>query len=165
MNESLDATLILLKNKTKNRISVKKFYDEDMKPINCFPGQLNQVFMNILNNAIQAMPEDKKDPELQLYTEMNEENVVVKLKDNGKGMPEKVKQRIFEPFFTTKAVGVGTGLGMSISFGIIEKHGGTITVDSEEGVGTEFTITLPKKAPVVEKKQTEEEVIKKEPSK
>lgn len=165
MNESLDATLILLKNKTKDRISIKKFYDEGMKPINCFPGQLNQVFMNILNNAIQAMPEDKKDPELQLYTELGEENVVIKLKDNGKGMPDKVKERIFEPFFTTKAVGVGTGLGMSISFGIIEKHGGTITVDSEEGVGTEFTITLPKKAPVVEKKEEKEaEVTKEEPS-
>ncbi|MEQ9287738.1 MAG: ATP-binding protein [Cyclobacteriaceae bacterium] len=144
INESLDATLILLRNKTKNRINVKKFYDDSIADINCFPGQLNQVFMNILNNAIQAIPEDKKGGEIQLYTENQDQHVMVKIKDNGSGMSEQVKRRIFEPFFTTKAVGIGTGLGMSITFGIIEKHGGNIYVNSEEGKGTEFSILIPK---------------------
>lgn len=144
INDALDATLILLRNKTKNVVEIKKFYDSDIEEINCFPGQLNQVFMNILSNAVQALPEGKKDAEIQLYTENQDQHVLVKIKDNGVGMPEQVKRRIFEPFFTTKPVGIGTGLGMSISFGIIEKHGGNIYVNSEEGKGTEFSILIPK---------------------
>lgn len=144
VNDALDATLILLRNKTKNVVEIKKFYDQDIEEINCFPGQLNQVFMNILSNAVQALPEDKKDAEIQIYTERQDQHVMIKIKDNGVGMPEQVKRRIFEPFFTTKAVGIGTGLGMSISFGIIEKHGGNIYVNSEEGKGTEFSILIPK---------------------
>lgn len=144
MNDALDATLVLLRNKTKNNIEVKRFYDEDIEEINCFPGQLNQVFMNILNNAIQAIPEERKDGTVQIYTESQDQHVMIKIKDNGSGMSDQVKRRIFEPFFTTKAVGIGTGLGMSITFGIIEKHGGNIYVNSEEGKGTEFSILIPK---------------------
>jgi signal transduction histidine kinase len=144
VNDALDATLILLRNKTKNVVEIKKFYDTDIEEINCFPGQLNQVFMNILSNAVQALPEGKKDAEIQIYTESQDQHVLIKIKDNGVGMPEQVKRRIFEPFFTTKPVGIGTGLGMSISFGIIEKHGGNIYVNSEEGKGTEFSILIPK---------------------
>ncbi len=157
INENIDATLTLLKNKTKNKITVSKFYDDTIGEIECYPGQLNQVYMNILNNAIQAMPEDKKDPEIQIYTEnLDENNVVIRIKDNGCGIPDEIKQRIFEPFFTTKAVGVGTGLGMSISYGIIEKHGGKIELNSEVNVGTEFVITLPKK---IEKKKGNKDVV------
>jgi len=145
VNENIDATLTLLRNKTKNTIKVSKYYDENMKDIECFPGQLNQVFMNILNNGIQAIPKDKKDGEITIYTEEMENEVVIRLKDNGSGIPEKIKNRIWEPFFTTKAVGVGTGLGMSITYGIIEKHNGKIEFTSEENKGTEFVITLPKK--------------------
>lgn len=144
VNDALDATLVLLRNKTKNKINVKKFYDDSITDINCFPGQLNQVFMNILNNGIQAIPEDRKDGEVQLYTENQDQHVMIKIKDNGSGMSEQVKRRIFEPFFTTKPVGIGTGLGMSITFGIIEKHGGNIYCNSEEGKGTEFSILIPK---------------------
>ena len=144
VNESIDATLILLRNKTKNRLEVKKYFDETIDEINCFPGQLNQVFMNILNNAIQAIPEERKDGKIEIYTENQEEHVMIRIKDNGKGMSEQVKKRIFEPFFTTKEVGIGTGLGMSISYGIVEKHGGNIYVNSEEGRGTEFSIQIPK---------------------
>ncbi len=144
VNENIDATLTLLRNKTKNRIKVSKFYDDKMSEIECYPGQLNQVFMNILNNGVQAIPEEKKDGEITIYTEELEEEVVIRLKDNGSGIPEKIKNRIWEPFFTTKAVGVGTGLGMSITYGIIEKHGGKIEFTSEENQGTEFVITLPK---------------------
>lgn len=144
VNDALDATLVLLRNKTKNKINIKKFYDDSITDINCFPGQLNQVFMNILNNGIQAIPDERKDGEIQLYTENQDQHVMVKIKDNGAGMSEQVKRRIFEPFFTTKPVGIGTGLGMSITFGIIEKHGGNIYCNSEEGKGTEFSILIPK---------------------
>ncbi len=154
INESLDATLILLRNKTKNKINVKKFYDDSIGDINCFPGQLNQVFMNILNNAIQAIPEDKKGGEVQIYTDNQDQHVMIKIKDNGYGMSEQVKRRIFEPFFTTKAVGIGTGLGMSITFGIVEKHGGNIYVNSEEGKGTEFSILIPKTLEIKEEETT-----------
>lgn len=155
INENIDATLTLLKNKTKNRIKVSKYYDENMKDIECYPGQLNQVFMNILNNGIQAIPEDRKDGEITIYTEELENEVVVRLKDNGVGIPEDIKNRIWEPFFTTKAVGVGTGLGMSITYGIIEKHNGKIELISEEGKGTEFAITLPKKIKKVKKGESQ----------
>ncbi len=144
IGECLDATLTLLQSKFKGRVEVKKYYDETMKEINCYPGQLNQVFMNIINNAVQAISEDRKDGVVTIYTETQEENVVIRIKDNGIGMSEQVKKRVFEPFFTTKAVGVGTGLGMSITFGIIEKHNGQIFVNSEEGKGTEFVIQIPK---------------------
>ncbi|MDH5609589.1 MAG: ATP-binding protein, partial [Cyclobacteriaceae bacterium] len=157
INENLDATLTLLKNKTKNKINILKYYDENMENIECFPGQLNQVFMNILNNGIQAIPEDRKDGEITIYTEDAKKNVVIRIKDNGTGIPEEIKNRIWEPFFTTKAVGVGTGLGMSITFGIIEKHNGKIDLISEVGKGTEFVITLPKKLVEV-KKQKEQQV-------
>ncbi|MEQ9298807.1 MAG: ATP-binding protein [Cyclobacteriaceae bacterium] len=160
VNESIDATLILLKNKTKNKLEIKKYYDETIDGINCFPGQLNQVFMNILNNAIQAIPEERKDGKLEIYTENQEEHVMIRIKDNGKGMSEQVKKRIFEPFFTTKEVGIGTGLGMSISYGIVEKHGGNIYVNSEEGRGTEFSIQIPKNLEEKEEKPAEKEEIK-----
>ena len=142
--ECLDSTLVLLNTKLKGNVEIKRFYDETMPEINCYPGQLNQVFMNILNNAIQAFPEEKKDAQIGIYTENLQENIVIRIKDNGVGMNEQVQRRIFEPFFTTKPVGVGTGLGLSISFGIIEKHNGNIYVNSEEGKGTEFVIQLPK---------------------
>ena len=155
VNENIDATLTLLRNKTKGKIEITKHYDDSMNEIECYPGQLNQVFMNILNNAVQAMPDDKKDGEITIYTEEAPEAVFVRIKDNGVGIPEEIKNRIWEPFFTTKEVGVGTGLGMSITYGIIEKHGGRIDLSSELGEGTEFVITLPKKIPVIQSNEEE----------
>ncbi|MDH5608369.1 MAG: ATP-binding protein [Cyclobacteriaceae bacterium] len=143
INENLDATLVLLTNKTKNRVEVKKYYDEKLDPINCYPGQLNQVFMNLLNNAVQAIPEEQKGS-IMIYTENRDDEIIIRIKDDGTGMPEEVRKRIFEPFYTTKPVGIGTGLGLSISYGIIEKHKGQIYVNSELGKGTEFVIHLPK---------------------
>ena len=156
INENVDATLTLLRNKTKDKIAITKHYDESMKDIECYPGQLNQVFMNILNNAVQAMPDDKKDAEITIYTEEADNNVVIRIKDNGVGIPDEIKNRIWEPFFTTKEVGVGTGLGMSITYGIIEKHGGKIELTSEIGQGTEFAITLPKKIDLSKKEESKE---------
>lgn len=156
VNENIDATLTLLRNKTKGKIEITKHYDESMHDIECYPGQLNQVFMNILNNAVQAMPDEKKDAEITIYTEEADNEVSVRIKDNGVGIPEELKNRIWEPFFTTKEVGVGTGLGMSITYGIIEKHGGKIDLASELGKGTEFVITLPKKITPIKKKEDKE---------
>ena len=146
INENLDATLILLNSKIKKRIKLNKEYDLDLPEINCFPGQLNQVFMNLVNNAIQAFPEDHEDATIDVITRATSDGVSISIKDNGTGIPEDVKKRVFEPFFTTKPVGIGTGLGLSISYGIIEKHEGKIELFSTEGEGTEFKISLPFRA-------------------
>jgi signal transduction histidine kinase len=105
-----------------------------------YPGKLNQVFMNIISNACQAIP---AYGEIIIKTYMQKSNIVISIADNGVGMTEDVKKRIFEPFFTTKKVGAGTGLGLSISYGIIKDHNGHITVESEPGKGTTFKIIIP----------------------
>ncbi|MEJ2542566.1 MAG: MCP four helix bundle domain-containing protein [Calditrichaceae bacterium] len=139
VNEGIDSTLMLLRNKIKNKITINKEYGQ-IPPIDCYPGKLNQVFMNILNNATDAI---KDVGEISIRTWGNDNHIFISIKDNGIGMPENVRKRIFEPFFTTKDVGQGTGLGLSISFGIIEKHKGTITVKSKKNEGSEFIIQLP----------------------
>ncbi len=156
VNENIDATLTLLRNKTKDKIAITKHYDESMNEIECYPGQLNQVFMNILNNAVQAMPASKADAEITIYTEESDNDVSIRIKDNGVGIPDEIKDRIWEPFFTTKDVGVGTGLGMSITYGIVEKHGGKIDLSSEVGKGTEFVISLPKRVSAIKKESKKE---------
>ena len=140
IHEGIDSSLILLENKIKDRITVQKNYG-DLQEVECFPGKLNQVIMNILTNSIQAI-EDKG--EIFIQTISSDIGIKIIIKDTGKGMTEEVKKHIFEPFFTTKDVGKGTGLGLSISFGIIEQHNGIIDVISEPGKGTEFIISLPK---------------------
>lgn len=139
INEGIDSTLILLHNKIKKRITIHKNYGE-IPEIECLPSKLNQVFMNILTNSIQAI-EDRGD----IYIDTISSNIVVKIciKDTGRGMITEVKERIFEPFYTTKDVGRGIGLGLSISYGIIEQHNGNIDVYSEPSKGTEFIISLP----------------------
>jgi len=140
VHEGLDSTLTLLRSKYRDRIEIERAYAEIPK-IECYPGQLNQVFMNILSNAVQAIAEKGT---IRLATEALDENRVrIRIKDSGSGMSDAVKKKIFDPFFTTKDVGVGTGLGLSISYGIIEKHNGHIGVESSPGNGTEFIITLP----------------------
>jgi signal transduction histidine kinase len=141
IHEGLDSTLILLRNKYKQRIEIEKHYG-DIPDIECSPGQLNQVFMNILSNAIDAI-DDKGT--ITISTSKSNKSIQVSIKDNGRGIPEYIRTNIFEPFFTTKEVGHGTGLGLSISHGIIEKHKGSIEVNSEAGKGSEFIIVLPVK--------------------
>jgi signal transduction histidine kinase len=143
IHENLNSTLILLKNKYKERIEIEKNY-EDIPQIECYPGQLNQVFMNILSNAIDAIEDKGK---ITVNTSKSDGTVQISIKDNGKGIPEDCQTKIFEPFFTTKNVGQGTGLGLSISHGIIEKHMGSIEVRSKVGKGSEFIISLPLKQP------------------
>lgn len=146
LHEGLDSTLILLNNSIKDLMDLEKDYGE-LPKVECYAGKLNQVFMNILNNAAQAIKEDtnrKERGKITLKTEpVGNTHVRVTISDNGPGMPEDVQKKVFEPFFTTKPVGEGTGLGLSIVYNIIKSHNGTIEVESEAGVGTSFIITLP----------------------
>jgi signal transduction histidine kinase len=139
IHDGIDSTLLLLNHKMQNRISVHKKYGK-IPHVECLPGKLNQVFMNILTNSILAI-EDKG--EIVIETSSIEDKVKISFKDNGKGMPPEVRGHIFEPFYTTRTVGEGTGLGLSISYSIIEEHQGVVEVYSEPGKGTEFIIILP----------------------
>lgn len=140
IHEGLDSTLIILGNKLKDRIQIKKDYGV-LPEVYCQISKLNQVFLNIINNAIQAINED--EGLITISTKVVDENVHVSISDTGPGMDEITKKRIFEPFYTTKEVGKGTGLGLSISYGIIEHHRGKIQVESEAGKGATFTLVLP----------------------
>ncbi|MEJ2050914.1 MAG: ATP-binding protein, partial [Calditrichota bacterium] len=139
IHEGIESTLLLLNNELKNRVEIHRNYGE-LTPIYCNPGNLNQVFMNLLLNASQAI---ENRGNIWITTEQQNNKIKIKIKDDGRGIPEKVLNKIFDPFFTTKPVGKGTGLGLSISYKIIENHGGQISVKSEEGKGTTFTIVLP----------------------
>lgn len=139
INEGLNSTLALLHNTYKEYITIEKEYGK-IPEVECFPGEINQVLMNILSNAIQAITGEGK---IFIKTWMDKNIVKIKIKDTGSGMDIATKDKIFDPFFTTKEVGKGTGLGLSISYGILKKHKGEIDVESEIGKGTEFTISLP----------------------
>lgn len=145
LHDGINSTLILLNSTIPGKIRIVREFG-DLPLVECLAGKINQVFMNILNNAVHALTDhlDKiVDPIITVRTKPFADHVVVEIEDNGPGMPEKVKQRIFEPFFTTKAVGKGTGLGLSIVYSIIENHKGTLEVITEEGQGTTFIISLP----------------------
>jgi len=164
IHEGIDSTILILKHRLKANgerpaIAVVKNYGE-IPPVECFPGQLNQVFMNILANAIDALEEFNRgrsfeeiqsNPnliEVETQLDASGNSVVIRLRDNGVGMPENVKQQVFDHLFTTKAVGRGTGLGLAIAQQIVvEKHGGTLEVNSQPGKGAEFVIHLPIHAP------------------
>lgn len=145
INEGLDSTLIIVNNLFNNKIKLVKDYG-NIPLIECYPGKLNQVFLNIISNAIYAINKqhgDNPDGLLKISTSHNETTVFVKIEDNGTGMDENTKKKIFEPFFTTKDVGEGTGLGMSITYNTIKKHNGNIVINSALGKGTEFILELP----------------------
>jgi signal transduction histidine kinase len=159
IHEGIDSTLLILQNRLKENsehaiIEVVKNYGH-ITLIDCYPGQLNQVFMNIINNAIDALDsynhvqtitEIQTNPSKIIITTeiLNPNYVLIRIADNGLGMSEVVKKRLFDPFFTTKPVGKGTGLGLSISHQIIvEKHRGKLSCISEPGQGTEFWIEIP----------------------
>lgn len=145
INEGLESTLILLRSTIPENIEVVKDL-HTLPQVECLPGKINQVFMNLITNAIQAI-KTKKDTsnkeQLCITTKDMGDSVQISIRDTGPGMTEEIKQKIFEPFFTTKEVGEGTGLGLSIVFSIIEKHKGNIEVITSVNSGTEFIITLP----------------------
>lgn len=139
IEEGLQSTLKLLNTKLKDNIVVKTDYAPGLK-VQCKPGEINQVFLNILQNAVDAID---GAGEITIRTRAENDRVIISLKDNGPGIPEDVQLKIFDPFFTTKEIGKGTGLGLSISHGIIEQHAGSIAINTEAGQFTEFVISLP----------------------
>lgn len=143
IHEGLESTIrILGKEIERGKIELVRFYG-NIETISCFPGQLNQVFMNLLMNAIQAL-EGRPDGRIEITTNDTPSTVVITIQDNGPGIEKAIQNRIFDPFFTTKEVGKGTGMGLSITYSIIKNHNGTIQVVSEPGRGTGFVISLPK---------------------
>jgi signal transduction histidine kinase len=145
INEGLDSTLIITNNLLNNSIKVIKEYS-NLPLIECYPGKLNQVFLNIISNGVYAVRKkfaDKDGGKITIATKADEDYIYISIADNGIGMDENTKKRLYEPFFTTKDVGEGTGLGMSIAYNTIIKHNGYINIISELGEGTEFIIKLP----------------------
>ena len=160
IHDGLESTLLILKHRLKASefrpaIEIVKEYG-NLPLVKCFPGQLNQVFMNVLANAIDALEESNKERsfseikalpnQITVQTALSESNnqVLIRIKDNGVGMSAEVKENIFNHLFTTKPVGQGTGLGLSIAHQIVvEKHGGTLLVNSSLGQGSEFVISIP----------------------
>ncbi|REG81685.1 sensor histidine kinase [Algoriphagus antarcticus] len=145
IHDGINSTIILLNSTMSTKIRIIRDFEE-LPLVECLAGKINQVFMNIINNAIHALADHIdciSDPKIEVRTRSLGEFITIEIIDNGWGMPEHVKQRIFEPFFTTKAVGKGTGLGLSIVYSIIESHKGTLEVITKESQGTTFKITLP----------------------
>jgi signal transduction histidine kinase len=155
LHEGIDSTLIILKhrlkaNEQRPEITVIKEYG-NLPLVSCYPGQLNQVFLNLLANAIDALDESTQERDtnfrqISICTEVSQDGqwAIVRIKDNGTGMSEAVKQKVFDYLFTTKPVGKGTGLGLSISRQIVmEKHGGKLSCISSPGEGSHFIIEIP----------------------
>jgi signal transduction histidine kinase len=144
LNDGLNSTLTLARHLLKSLTIEKKF--GEIPEIVCSPSQINQVFLNLITNAAQAMADGKGT--ITLTTQADGNGVLVEVRDNGKGIPADVLPKIFDPFFTTKEAGKGTGLGLSISYKIVQDHGGRIEVESKPNVGTRFRVWLPLTPPV-----------------
>jgi signal transduction histidine kinase len=151
IHEGIDSTLLLCNHRLQPHIEVITRYDE-LDPIECYPAQLNQVFMHLISNAIDALESQPQQEsktrqsrhQIIIQTQkINEKTIQVKIADNGPGIDEAIRRKIFDPFYTTKPPGKGTGLGLSIVYRVVEKHGGKIEVSSEPGKGAEFRLTLP----------------------
>ncbi len=142
IHEGLEATLNIIHNEIKAKATVIRDF-RTIPVINGDPQKLNQVFMNILLNAAQAI---KKKGEIKIVTKTEGKYVIVNISDNGSGIEKENLSKIFDPFFTTKEIGKGTGLGMNIAYNIIKEHKGKIDVKSQVEKGTTFTITLPEKS-------------------
>jgi len=140
VHEGIDSTLNIAANELKYKADVIKEYG-DLPEIECLPSQINQVIMNLVVNAAQAMGTQRG--KITIRSGVDDDQVWLEVADNGSGIAPESLQRIFDPFYTTKPVGQGTGLGLSLSYGIVNKHGGHITVRSEVGVGTAFKVMLP----------------------
>jgi two-component system, NtrC family, sensor kinase len=139
INKNLDSTLNVVWNEIKYKATVKKDYTE-LPLVKCYPQQLNQVFMNLMVNAAQAI---KKEGIITIATRSENGNVLVTISDTGCGIPPENLSRVFDPFFTTKEVGKGTGLGLNVAYNIVQKHNGLIKVESKVGEGTTFFISIP----------------------
>jgi signal transduction histidine kinase len=148
LTDEIDRTLALMEPRFKGSIEVVRDYQE-LPDVRCFPGQLNQVFLNLLMNACDVLDEEDGG-KITIRTRALAEGVKIEFEDSGPGIPAEVQTRLFDPFFTTKEVGKGTGLGLSLSHGIIERHGGRIQIVSDPGQGAIFQIELPFEAPEID---------------
>ena len=144
LHQGIDSTLNIVNNEVKYKADVVKEYGT-IPEVECLPSQINQVIMNIVVNGAQAI--EGRRGRITIRTGASGGNVWIEIADNGCGIPQAIQSRIFDPFFTTKPIGTGTGLGLSLSYGIIQKHRGRIDMQSEEGVGTTFRIELPIRQP------------------
>jgi signal transduction histidine kinase len=144
LHQGIDSTLNIVNNEVKYKADVVKEYGT-IPEVECLPSQINQVIMNIVVNGAQAIEGPRG--RITIRTGASGGNVWIEIADNGCGIPQAIQSRIFDPFFTTKPIGTGTGLGLSLSYGIIQKHRGRIDMQSEEGVGTTFRIELPIRQP------------------
>ncbi|MCP2727197.1 sensor histidine kinase, partial [Limnofasciculus baicalensis] len=145
IHDGIDNTILILMSQLNPKIELLKQYG-NLPLIECYPAQLNQLFMNIINNAIDQLLTNSTKLSKQILIQTNpieNDQIQVRIRDNGLGIHPEIKDKIFDPFFTTKPIGEGTGMGLAISYQIIEKHGGKIEVISELGEGTEFVVTLP----------------------
>ncbi|HEY9597584.1 MAG TPA: ATP-binding protein, partial [Cyanophyceae cyanobacterium] len=145
IHEGINNTLLILNHRFHPDIEIMRDY-HPLPLIECYPAQLNQVFMNIISNAVDELLEasELSSKQLVIQTQVVDSNQIqVRIRDNGPGIAPEIKDKIFDPFFTTKPVGQGTGMGLAIAYQIIEKHHGTIDVFSELGQGAEFVVTLP----------------------
>ena len=149
LNKNIDSTLNIVASELKYKCTVTKDYGE-LPEVRCYPGQLNQVFMNLLVNAGQAIEECG---DVAIKTWADDEHVHIRISDTGQGVAPENLSRLFDPFFTTKPVGKGTGLGLSVSYGIVQKHGGRISVESKVGEGSVFTVSLPRAGVTVEEEE------------
>lgn len=141
--DGIENTLTLLSTQIKDQITIERDY-QPIPFLDCSPGKLNQVFLNILSNAVHALQSsNRKQKTITIATYVKENCIYISIKDNGVGIPESEHEKIFDPFYTTKEVGKGTGLGLSISYGIIKDHKGEILVNSRQGAGAEFILKLP----------------------
>ena len=159
IHEGIDSTLTILHHRLKAKVgcpAIEVFRNYGVLPrVECYPGQLNQVFMNIFSNAIDALEEARETeqqntlPCIRIHTEVTQDEwIKICISDNGTGISKEALPKLFDPFFTTKPVGKGTGLGLAISYQIItEKHTGKLSCHSEQGQGTEFIISIPKQIP------------------
>ncbi len=153
VHRGIDSTLALLSHRLKDHITVHRQFGE-VPEVECLSGPLNQVFMNVLANAADAIGQNKGNvwistglSRIHLPSQAGTPAVTIAIRDDGAGIAREAQARIFDPFFTTKTVGQGTGLGLSVSYRIVERHSGTLTVESTPGAGSTFTITLPVKQP------------------
>jgi two-component system NtrC family sensor kinase len=139
VRECVDSVLTILGHRLRERIVVKTNY-EAPDILDCFPGLLNQAIMNLVGNAIDAI---QGEGIVTISTELKDETYTISVADTGTGIPEHLRERVLEPFFTTKRVGEGTGLGLSITYSIAKRHGGTLELDDNEGVGTIVRVRIP----------------------
>jgi len=147
LNKAIDSTITVARNEWKYVSEVVKEFDESLPPVVCYPGDINQVVLNLIVNAAHAIKEKIKEGEkgkITVATRNRDESVEISVTDTGNGIPEPIRTRVFDPFFTTKEVGKGTGQGLALAYSVVvKKHAGKIWFDTEVGQGTTFFITLP----------------------